>query len=193
MKQSEMRKFFDKLAGGWEADPAEFDVRETLVEMMRIPGGSTIADIACGRGVMIPHLLKTDPARIIGIDLSGEMIKYAREQHTDERVEFICADLLDASLPPLDAAVIFNSYPHFLDKSSLRVKLAEVVKPGGILIIAHSVSKEHINSRHKSPETSSLSVPLRTARDEAAEFMPEFSPDVCIDTDTQYFIRLIRN
>jgi len=184
--------FFDELASEWGNSPQDIQIRQKIVEMAEIPANSVIADIGCGRGVMSEHLLSTSPKKIIGIDLSSKMIEFARQDCTDNRIEFINTDLLTADLPEIDAAIIFNSYPHFLDKKSLAEKLAKHIKKGGILVIAHSRSKQLINGGHASNRVMEVSVTLDTAENEAKRFLPFFSVDTLIDNEI-YFIKMSRN
>lgn len=159
--------------------------------MARIEEKSLIADIGCGRGVMFEHLLQTKPRGIIAVDLSGEMVARAKTLYRDERLMFINGDVLGAFLPTFDCAVIYNSYPHFADKKALAEKLKSHIRKGGLLIIAHSAGRERINGIH-SGKASSISVPLRFAREEADEFLPYFTAEICVDSDDLYFIKLVR-
>jgi len=187
-----MAKYFDRLAPEWGSAPSKFEVREKLTSMMGLSPNSVIADIGCGRGVMFEHLLKTDPLKIIAVDISGEMLRYAKEQFSESRIEYVHDDFFDAPLPMLDAAVFFNSYPHFFDKSALTEKLARVLKKNGVSIIAHSLSRAEINGNHRGESVSKLSVPLDDAETEASKFQKYFSADVLIDDDEMYFVKMTR-
>ena len=188
----EMAAFFDKLAPDWDNSPQKYKTREKLTEMMALPPNSVIADAGCGKGVMIEHLLKTGPKKIIAIDVSGEMIRLAKELFIDERIEYIQGDLYTVTLPILDIVIFFNSYPHFIDKGKLANKLADVIKKGGLLIIAHSLSKKDINGCHSGKNVSALSVPLENAEIEADKFSDYFILDSFVDNEEMYFVRLIR-
>lgn len=191
-KNKEMKDFFDNLAPVWEINEEEYGIRERLIDMIDLKKGSLIADIGCGKGVMFGHLLKTEPRKIIAVDISSEMLKYAKESFSDERITCINEDVLTASLPVLDAALIFNSYPHFIDKRALAKKLAEHIRPDGCIVIAHSCSKKQINGRHKEGSAVKLSVPLRSAQEEAQEFLPYFISEKFVDNDELYFLKMIR-
>ena len=188
----DMAAFFDRLAPEWDNAPAEYETREKLTAMMSLSPNGVIADIGCGKGVMFEHLLKTCPAKLIAVDVSGEMIRLAKELFGDDRLEYINGDFLDAELPALDAAVFFNSYPHFLDKVDLADKLALTLKKGGVMIIAHSASKTKINGAHSGESVSKLSVPLENAEAEASKFQKHFTTDTLIDNDEIYFVKMKR-
>jgi demethylmenaquinone methyltransferase/2-methoxy-6-polyprenyl-1,4-benzoquinol methylase len=188
----DMATFFDNLAPKWDNSPSEHETREKLVSMMGISPGSVIADIGCGKGVMFEHLLKTDPVKILAVDVSGEMLRLAKELFHDERIEYINTDFTKTDLPSLDVAVLFNSYPHFIDKKGLAEKLAQTIKTDGIMIIAHSMSKDKINGFHTGENVSKLSTCLECAENESNKFLEYFSPDTLIDNDEIYFIKMIR-
>jgi ubiquinone/menaquinone biosynthesis C-methylase UbiE len=54
----------------------------------------TVMDLACGDGYLTPLCLeKIGPAgKLIGVDMTESEITLARQQHTDPRVEFVCAN-----------------------------------------------------------------------------------------------------
>lgn len=188
----DMAAFFDALAPAWECVPTEHETREKLVALMGLPQGGVVADIGCGRGVLFEYLLKTNPAKIFAVDCSGEMLRLAAQRYDDPRLAYVHGDFLDIPLPPLDAAVFFNSYPHFLDKGALVEKLAGTLKKGGALIVAHSQGRATINARHKGERVSKFSIPLESAEAEAERFQRFFTADACIDSDGMYFIKMRR-
>lgn len=188
----DMAAFFDELAPKWDSAPSEYEKREKLTSLMNLLQNTIIADVGCGKGVMLEHLLKTNPAKIIAVDISGEMIRLAKEINNNNRVEFIHGDFLNTTLPMLDTAIFFNSYPHFLDKQALAEKLSKVVRKDGTMIIAHSLSKAKINGTHKGKSVSKLSMSLESAEIEAKAFQKFFTTDTLIDNDEMYFIKMTR-
>jgi len=188
----EMVDFFNQLAPGWDNDPSEYEIREKLVSLMDLSPNSLIGDIGCGKGVMFEHLLKTDPAGIIAVDVAGEMIRLAKELFQDSRITYVNDDFMDVGLPMLDAVVFFNSYPHFLDKEGLANKLAQVLVKDGKMIIAHSRGKAEVNGMHKSDRAMRISIPLENAEEEAKKFQAFFTLDTLVDDDQLYFLKMIR-
>ena len=187
-----MISFFDNLAANWDLCPQEYETREKITALAGFLPGSTLADIGCGRGVMFEHLLKTDPKEIFAVDVSGEMMKYAQASYQDSRLTFRNEDFLQAQLPLLDGAIIYNAYPHFLDKPALAQKLAQQIRPGGIFVIAHGRGRAIINGTHRGKTVSPLSTPLEAAETEAQKFTSAFSLTKYIDNDDFYFIKLLR-
>jgi len=189
---NDMATFFDNLATDWENAPDEYVIRENLVSMMGLPPNSNIADVGCGKGVMLEHLLKTNPYKITAVDISGEMIRLAKEAYADKYVEFIHGNFFDIELPSQDAIIFFNSYPHFIDKDKLAKKVAQATKKGSAFIIAHSFGKAEINCFHTGKRVSTLSGPLEDAETEANKFLKYFRLDSFVDNEEKYFIKMIR-
>ena len=192
MNTGNMEEFFDAMAEQWDNDPENYDKREKITAMMGLPPDSIIADIGCGMGVMLPHLLKTNPKQIIAMDVSSQMLRLARELHDDARIEYIHGDFLTATLPPLDVVVMFNAYPHFLNKEVLALKLSQVLKKNGIFIIAHSMNRETLNNLHSGEAVSKVSTCLEPAEVEAGKFGEFFNTELLVDDDEMYFIKLRR-
>ena len=189
---NDMITFFDDRAANWNNHPEEYGRREQILSMSAFPAGSVIADIGCGRGVMLEHLLKTNPKEIIAIDISGEMLCYAKKTFDNPCITYRHEDFLQAELPVLDAAIIYNAYPHFLDKQGFAENAAKVIKKGGFFVIAHGCSKEIINGCHSEKKVSPLSATLEEAEKEAAKFKPFFVMEAMVDNDELYFIKLLR-
>jgi len=188
----EMRNFFNRLAPSWENNENEYEIRERLIDMIGIKSDDMIADIGCGRGVMFEHLLKTKPRRIFAVDISTKMLRYASNLFPNQQIMYLRGDILSAWLPTIDVALMYNAYPHFLDRKALAKKLAGHVRAGGCIVIAHSCSKERINDIHKEGDVARISVPLRPAEIEANEFKPYFTPEKMIDNNELYFLKMIR-
>ncbi|MDR1892712.1 MAG: class I SAM-dependent methyltransferase [Oscillospiraceae bacterium] len=192
MNNTEIVTFFDRLAANWNDCPDEYDRREEIVSLAGFTSGGIVADIGCGRGVMFAHLLKTEPEELIAVDISAEMIKHAKGFFPDPRITYLHADLLKAELPMLDAAIIYNAYPHFLHKQAFVEKLVRHIKKDGFLVIAHGICKEEINGVHDGECVSRISVPLEPAEQEAAKFEPFFTPELLIDNADFYMLKLLR-
>jgi len=188
----EMKEYFDRLAPSWATDESEKVIREEIQRMSDFKSGAVIADIGSGKGVMVPHLLETNPSCIIEIDISSEMIRFAKEQWDDIRIKFLCGDILQLDVPPCDAAVIFNALPHFVDRRKLAQKLASILKPKGTVIIAHSKSRKAINEIHREGISETLSAKLQSPLEEYENFKQYFSLDNTEDSSRMYFIKMTK-
>lgn len=190
MNETEQTKaFFNRLAGSWDQncnhDPQKLAAIVTLADIKK---GARVVDIACGTGVLFNEILSREPSELLGIDLSDQMIAVAKSKFHDGRLRLLATDLFDVTETGFNVATIYSAYPHFPDKQALAKKVADVLAPSGRIMIAHSESKEAINSRHQEAEVSRLSDELLSAKLEAEHFSAFFNVDILVDTSEMYLI-----
>ena len=155
---NEVIQFFDRLAPSWDADMVRNeDVINTILNNAGVEKGKDILDVACGTGVLIPDYISRGVASVMAIDISPKMVDIAREKYLkDEKtissteLSIICGDVETYDFEKhFDSIVVYNAFPHFPDPDRLIAGLAKKLKSGGILTIAHGMSREKINSHHK--------------------------------------------
>jgi 2-polyprenyl-3-methyl-5-hydroxy-6-metoxy-1,4-benzoquinol methylase len=120
-------------------------------------GGVDCLDVGCGYGVLVPYLRRAGiaPDRILGVDLSSEMIRNARSLHPDVRFEV--GNFMDEGGNPQQAqrhykAVIFCASLHDLPDMERALRRAkDLIHPGGgRLIIVHPQGASHVAQQHRS-------------------------------------------
>jgi tRNA (cmo5U34)-methyltransferase len=112
-------------------------------------GDGAVLDLGVGSGLVAEAVLVTLPkARLVGLDLSGAMLKLARERlgRFDARVELMQGDLASVDrieLPdlPYRAAFSVQTMHHLADaeKAAAIAWTANVVEPGGLIVIIDRV------------------------------------------------------
>lgn len=113
--------------------------------LSRLPQGCESAlEIGCGAGAFT-RLLATRARRVVGIDLSPQMIRRATQHQSaaDSQIEYLTADVMSFTLPAesFDCIVSIATLHHLpLDEALLKMKAA--LKPGGRLIIHDLLSAE---------------------------------------------------
>ena len=194
-----VEKYFDNLASDWDSfQDCPEDVKRALLKSSGIYSGARVLDVACGTGAItkILHDLTGEPVK--GVDLSGEMIKVAQRKFEGcDWAEFEHVDFLDMNEDEaknkqgetFDFVVIYNAYPHFLDVDALCHKAHEVLKEGGKLVIAHSISREMLNSHHKQ-HADHVSRPLGSPFDEAKHFEKYFDVQIAEESNKHYLLVL---
>lgn len=189
MEQEEVRSFFDGKAGRWAAAAKNDSAAvEQILACARLQPGAAVLDVACGTGRMIPEYLARGAGLVTGIDLSGEMIRFARENCRDARVEFRCADMETVSLPrQYDLCMIYNAFPHFVHPERLLANVRKVLKPGGRLMVAHDMGRAELNRFHMQ-HAKSVSQPLPTADAMEKLFGAGFAVDVKISAAHLYIV-----
>ena len=183
----EVRVFIDRLAPGWdESLVRNEEVIRLILENAGITEGRDILDVGTGTGVLIPDCLSRKVSSVTGIDLSPEMIRIAESKFAKDGVTFISGDAEKTDFGRLfDCIVIYNAFPHFRDPEGLISHLASFLKPGGILTVAHGMSREKINARHHEG-AKHVSNGLMEAEELVEIFRKHLSVTVCVSDDRMY-------
>jgi len=150
MRKRDVIDFFDRMAPQWDADLIRHDdVIQIILDNAGVKPGVRVLDVACGTGVLIPDYLERGVESVTGVDISGEMIRIAREKFPQENVEFICADVENAPLDEYDVIMVYNAFPHFPEPEELIKSLVGHLAIGGSLTIAHGMSRAQIDDHHR--------------------------------------------
>lgn len=186
---NELELFFDTMADRWDTfcvhDPERIRM---ILELSDLQMGARILDVGCGTGVMGRFLLRYKPSRIVGIDLSGQMVERARIKYYDHpEMVFRQADAYTFDGETFDYIILYSAYPHFMRPGRLIGHLKDLLVPGGKLVICHSESKERIN-RHHERHAKQLSLPLPSAHEVAALMEPHFDIRGIVDTEKLYLV-----
>lgn len=139
------RNYFESVAGDWEhIRKSYFDDRLTSLAIEKLlPRELILADVGCGTGTLTFELARF-AGRVIGVDLSLQMLRRAREAAREKRlpnVDFRHGDALQLPLPSrsVDAAFCVMVL-HFLDQPERAVaELSRITKPGGSVIVVDLV------------------------------------------------------
>jgi ArsR family transcriptional regulator len=139
------RSYFESVAGDWERiRKSYFDDRVTSLAIEKLlPRHFTLADIGCGTGTLTFELARF-AAKVIGVDLSQEMLRRARtgaKERDLDNVEFRQGDVLKLPLlsHSVDAAFCVMVL-HFLPDPERAIgELCRIVHPGGSAILVDLV------------------------------------------------------
>jgi 2-polyprenyl-3-methyl-5-hydroxy-6-metoxy-1,4-benzoquinol methylase len=93
-----------------------------------------IIEVGCGAGWFCPQL--TQFGRVTGTDLSDEVL--ARAKHRAPEINFIPGDFMDLDFGAnyFDVIVTLEVLSHVSDRRAFIRKLAELLRPGGYLMMA---------------------------------------------------------
>ena len=122
---------------GVQRTPNEWQSRraEAILVKLRSLGldKPTILDLGCATGWMTKMLSDIGPAE--GVDLSETAIEIAKKRFPG--ISYRAGDLYEISLAsePVDVVVCQEVIPHVSDQPLLIRRIADVLKPGGYLII----------------------------------------------------------
>lgn len=183
--------YFDERAENWDAQAEPSGAKHLMIaQLAGIHEGSRVLDVGCGTGIMAHAYLELGAARIIGLDLSQSMIEHARANYADipaSRLSFECANVLDyVTEDPFDSIVIYNAFPHILDKDALVTALARLLKPDGRFLVAHGMGRQALNAHHHEVPADVTS-DLLSAQESALPFERLFTIDMMADTPFTFF------
>jgi len=137
-KKVEEMNYFELLAwlGIGSSHPGGFPATQKNLDVMQIKTEQYILDAGCGSGLTACHLAKTIGCKIIGVDISAEMVEKAslraQKEGVSHLVEFKVADVY--KLPFGDNHfdfVMAESITVFLDKVKVYQEFYRVLKPEG--------------------------------------------------------------
>jgi trans-aconitate 2-methyltransferase len=118
------------------SEPQQAWAEEVLARLADISEDATVIDVGCGTGRVTEALLALVPrGRVLAIDASAEMVALARRRLRDRATVWV-EDVLDLALPePVDAVASTAALHWVTDHDRLWPRLAEVLRPGGVLEI----------------------------------------------------------
>ena len=191
MKKTDIAAFFDNCAPWWDADMVRNeDIIATILDNGGIREGVHVLDVACGTGVLFPDYLARGAASVTGIDISPEMAKIAASKFPE--VQVICGDVEEVKFDrQFDCIMVYNAFPHFPDPVHLVEVLANLLKPGGRLSVAHGMSRA-ARSNHHAGRAAKVSIDLLHEQELADIFSDWFDVDVIISDDRMYQVSGVR-
>lgn len=184
--KADVIEFFDRCAPSWDAGLIRSDRKINIIlDNAGVREGSRVLDVACGTGVLIPDYIRRG-ADVTGIDISPEMIKLAERKYAGTGVRFICGDIETADVGQgFDAIVVYNAFPHFPDPERLITHLSGLLAEGGVLIVAHGMSREKIDAHHHG-SASKVSMGLMPAEQLAGIFGRHLDVTAVISNEDMY-------
>jgi ubiquinone/menaquinone biosynthesis C-methylase UbiE len=125
----------------WQAQLA--DARAELLASARLSPGQRVLDVACGTGLVAFDAARAvgHEGRVLGIDLSGQMIDAARQRARERKVSNVSfarmdAEMLDVPDASFDVALCALGLMYMPDPERALREMRRVLRPGGRLVIA---------------------------------------------------------
>ena len=184
-----IRDFFNNVAVDYVHDDSK--LIEELLDSLFLTSCHRILDLGCGKGIISEKLALRNHGEVIALDLSEEMLKYAKEKINNEHVKFVNADFYQYEDEPFDAIVCFDAFPHFLDTEGFIKKADELLKPDGLLAIIHDCGRGELNTHHKQ-HALGVSRQLKSPEEEAKPFLTLFKPIELGEGESFYKLLLIK-
>lgn len=141
---SAARAYAEHLATELERKPLDRHLLNRFAEAIR--GRGLVADLGCGPG-HVARSLSAEGAAMVGIDISPEMIRVAKELHPE--LEFRVGDMNHLELPDASLAgvVAFYAIVHFRPEELEPVfrEMRRVLAPGGLALLAFHIGDEVVH------------------------------------------------
>ncbi len=167
--------YFESVAGDWERiRKSYFDDRVTSLAIEKLlPRNLILADVGCGTGSLTFELARF-AQRVIGVDLSQEMLRRARQVAKEKQVRNVEFRPGDALRLPLEARSVDATFCvmvlHFLvDPQRAVAELCRITRGGGSVILVDLVAhdqewmREQMAHRWRGFERSSIEAWFRDA------------------------------
>lgn len=188
---NKVKEFFESIADNWNNEKDDLNKIRGLFKEIEIKNNEDILDLGCGKGIITPIINEYTNKLVYGIDLSEKMINGAKIKNPDlNKYNYICGDYLNYSFDlKFDKIIIFNAYPHFLDKNTFAKKAYNDLKDDGLLIIMHNLGKEELNKYHHN-HADKISNGLMEPKEEEKALNDYFKLVKSIDENNRYLMVL---
>ena len=109
-----------------------------LFELIGNPNNLTILDLGCGAGGHDQYLIENGAKRVVGIDISNNMINEARKNTNDDRIEYKVMSMNDIDLldEKFDLVVSSLAIHYIEDYDSLCKKVYHLLNKGGRFVFS---------------------------------------------------------
>lgn len=187
MNKQDVITFFDYCASSWDAKMIRNEsVINTILDHGGVSTDCTVLDVACGTGVLFPDYLHRNVKSVTAVDISPEMTRIASRKYPGSPIHVICGDIETLTFEQkFDCCMVYNAFPHFPDPEHLVSTLAFHLAPGGILSVAHGMSRERINHHHEG-SASKVSIGLLNEQELAHIFSKYLEVTTVISNETMY-------
>lgn len=109
---------------------------DTIVQILKIQPGQTVADIGTGAGAMLNALAPVvgQSGHVFAEDIFNDFLNAAKQRHADAKnIQFVLGNEKDVKLPAgcCDVAVTVDAYHHYDYPAEMLTSIRRSLKPGG--------------------------------------------------------------
>lgn len=153
-RKSSDREYFNARALDWDSTCVHDESKVAhIVHLLQVKASDQILDVGTGTGVLIPHLLNhlDDGGHITAVDISEKMLEVAESKYRNRKITYRQGDVLEMPMDEkFDVIICYSMFPHFKENQFRAIRtLSQLLKAEGKLCIAHTQSREAINSLHR--------------------------------------------
>lgn len=164
-------------------EQAQFNKREMICRKLKLHAGERVLDVGCGWGAFVVHAAKEHGVQAVGITLSPEQARGAREraerEGVSDLVEIRVMDYRELADEPYDAIASIGMVEHVGDEriDDYAAQLLAMLKPGGRLLNHGIARRRHpggvpgpFSERYVFPDAVPLHLSRVTLALESADF-----------------------
>jgi ubiquinone/menaquinone biosynthesis C-methylase UbiE len=147
--------FFSGISSSWDERHTSAEEQERLRRFavhFRLRRGDRVLDAGCGSGRLIPLICAAigPLGSLVELDFAPGMLEIGRRKARDRRVAFVAADAHSLPMPDgdFDKVIALALLPHLDDRNAALKEFRRVLKPGGLLVIAHQLGREALDRLH---------------------------------------------
>ena len=150
-KNQEMRKFFNEKSENYDSRHKELGLMDNKIKITEYLKGDIqyILDLGVGTGLELIALFKRFPnVKVVGIDITENMLDILKEREFSENIEMICDDFfkVDFGKEKYDAVISSAALHHFTkaEKEVLYKKIYESLKENAQFINSDKFVKNEL-------------------------------------------------
>ncbi|MDY6796046.1 MAG: class I SAM-dependent methyltransferase [Actinomycetota bacterium] len=149
------RCFFNDRAETWDEMNCTDIMKsgERLIRSLNIEAISKVLDVGCGTGFIIPWLLEAvgERGQVKAVDIVDKMLWIARGKCERPNVLYLQADISRTPFlhHSFDEIVCHNCFLHMAEKENAAHEMYRVLRPGGLITISHTDSRDATNLLHR--------------------------------------------
>lgn len=147
--------FFSGISASWDerhSGPEEQARLHSFAGHFRLRPGDRVLDAGCGSGRLIPVVCDVigPQGSLVELDFAPGMLEVGRLKPHGANVSFVEGDAHALPLPDrdFDKVIALALLPHLADKRRALEEFRRVLKPGGLLVIAHQMGRESLDRLH---------------------------------------------
>jgi ubiquinone/menaquinone biosynthesis C-methylase UbiE len=146
----DQRHFFDQHAAQWDEHLQARDHQNINKILRRAQvGHDDVLDVGAGTGILVNPLFSLGIKNYTAIDFSIGMQKIFERKFP--HLKYLVGDFHEVHFSPqsFDKVIIFNTFPHFERPAIVVQQAYSYLRPGGRLVIAHSLNRKELNACHR--------------------------------------------
>jgi ubiquinone/menaquinone biosynthesis C-methylase UbiE len=135
---SDVRRSYDDLAAAYDTRWKKYiDATLAMAEQpLDLSGHERVLDVGCGTGELERRLIERwPPLRVIGIDISRNMLRQAAEKRMGATLVAAEAHRLPLHQDAFDLVICANAFHYFRQPDGSLAEMHRVLRPGGWLVL----------------------------------------------------------